>query len=140
MSPDAAASADAGYKKIVANAMLTVLTELQLADPVCLIAMITNGHMANIGDLVDSSTELYFLRGTLRYALHADCCVRWHDTPVVRLDMEFRHGGVCAFFKLVVGTSRADVEMQHVLFDDAALDVAAKQETLTQALRSARLH
>jgi hypothetical protein len=127
------------YKRIIAEAMANVITEIQLADPVCLIAMITNGHAANIADLVDSSTELYFLRGTLRYALNADCCVRWRGTPVVRLDMEFRHGRVCAFFKLVVGKKQGDVEIQEVLFDERGLDACAKQERLIEALSAAQI-
>jgi hypothetical protein len=139
MISDSETTEAVSYKKLISDAMFNVIAELQLADPMCVIVMIGSGQSANIADLVESSTELYFLRGTLRYGMNADCCVLWHNTPVVRFDMEFRHANVCAFFRIVVGKTRADVEVQDVLFDEDGLDMATKQERLAAALRSARI-
>jgi hypothetical protein len=101
--------------------------------------MIRNDHAANIADLVNSSTELFYKSGTLRYALSASFKAPWDATPVVALDMEFRHAMVSAFFRLTIGQRRAGVEIIDILFDEQGLDNCAKAERLRAALRSARV-
>src|SRR5271163_3342090 len=84
-------------ERIIADALVDVATELRLTDAAELILMIRSDHSANIADLVNSSTELFFKSGTLRYALSASFKAPWDATPIVELDMEFRHAAVCAF-------------------------------------------
>ena len=111
----------------------------RLADAGELILMIRSDQAANIADLVNSSTELFFKSGALRYALTAGCCVQWDATPVVRLDMEFRHARVCAFFRLVIGRTRAGVELADILFEEEGLDAAMADSRLSAAIADARL-
>ncbi len=99
------------HEEIIANAMVDVATELRLADPSELILMIRGEQAANIADLVNSSSELFFKSGTLRYALSSGCDVQWDSTPIIRLDMEFRYAAVCAFFRLMIGRRRAAVDV-----------------------------
>ena len=127
------------HEELIANAMVEVATELRLADPTELILMIRGGQEANIADLVNSSTELFFKNGTLRYALSASFKAPWDATPTVEIDMEFRHAAVCAFFRLKIGQRRAGVEIIDVLFEEQGLDDLAKAERLFAALESARL-
>jgi hypothetical protein len=127
------------FEKAFGDAMIDVATELRLTDLNELIMMIGTGQSANIADLVDSSTELYFRRGSLRYALHAECSVRWQVTPVVKFDVEFRHEHVCAFFRLVIGENQAGIEIQDVLFDESGLAPGQRYERLVAALDDARL-
>ncbi|MFZ0604985.1 MAG: hypothetical protein WAN05_27125 [Roseiarcus sp.] len=101
--------------------------------------MIRNDHAANIADLVNSSTELFFKSGTLRYALSASFKAPWDATPTVEIDMEFRHAAVCAFFRLKIGQHRAGVEIIDILFEEAGLDDLTKAERLSAAIESARL-
>jgi len=112
---------------------------LRLADASELMALIRGAQEANIADLVNSSTELYFKSGTLKYALAAGCNVRWDSAPTVLLEMEFRHASVCAFFRLMIGRSRAGVEVVHVLFDEQGLNEEAKTQRLIDAIADARL-
>jgi hypothetical protein len=126
--------------QIVAAAMVDVATELRLIDPSELILMIRGEQAANIADLVNSSGELFFRGGALRYALTAGCDVQWDTTPVVRLDMEFHYATVSAFFKLTIGRKRAGVEVVKVLVDgEDDLDDGVKNERLRQAVEAARL-
>ena len=118
---------------------MDVATELRLTDAAELILMIRNDHAANIADLVNSSTELFYKSGTLRYALSASFKAPWDATPVVALDMEFRHAMVSAFFRLTIGQRRAGVEIIDILFDEQGLDNRAKAERLLAALKSARV-
>ena len=85
--------------------MVDVASELRLIDPSELILMIRGEQAANIADLVNSSGELFFRGGALRYALSAGCDVQWDTTPIIRLDMEFHYAAVSAFFKLTIGAS-----------------------------------
>ena len=128
------------HEEMIANAMVDVATELRLADPSELILMIRGEQAANIADLVNSSSELFFKSGTLRYALSAGCDVQWDTTPVVRLDMEFHYAAVSAFFKLTIGRKRAGVDVVEVLVDgEDDLDDAIKDERLRRAVAAARL-
>ena len=128
-----------GREEIIADALVDVASELRLTDAAELMAMIRNDQAANIADLVNSSTELYFRSGTLRYALSASFKAPWDATPTVEIDMEFRHAAVCAFFRLKIGQRRAGVEIIDILFDEQGLDDFAKVERLSAALKSARL-
>ncbi|HEY1782043.1 MAG TPA: hypothetical protein VGG79_16725 [Roseiarcus sp.] len=126
-------------EQIIANALVNVASELRLTDAAELMSMIRNDHAANIADLVNSSTELFFKGGTLRYALSASFKAPWDATPTVEIDMEFRHAAVCAFFRLKIGERRAGVEIVDILFEEPGLDDLAKTERLSAAVESARL-
>jgi hypothetical protein len=126
-------------EQIIADALVDVASELRLTDAAELILMIRSDQAANIADLVNSSTELFFKSGTLRYALAARFRAPWDATPVVELDMEFRHAAVCAFFRLKIGQRRAGVEIIDILFDEQGLDDLAQAERLSTAFDSARL-
>jgi hypothetical protein len=128
-----------GREQIIADALVDFATELRLTDAAELMSMIRNDHAANIADLVNSSTELFFQSGTLRYALSASFKAPWDATPTVAIDMEFRHASVCAFFRLTVGQRRVGVEIIDILFAERGLDDFAKGERLSAALESARL-
>jgi hypothetical protein len=126
-------------EQIIADALVDVASELRLTDAAELMSMIRNDQAANIADLVNSSTELFFRTGTLRYALSASFKAPWDATPTVEIDMEFRHAAVCAFFRLTIGQRRAGVEIIDILFDEQGLGDFAKAEHLRAALKSARL-
>ena len=126
-------------EKIIAEAIVGVATELRLADVCDLMMFIRNEQAANIEDLVNSSTELYFRNGTLKYALVAGCSVRWDAAPTILLDMEFRHAGVSVFFRLVLSQSRAAVEIIDVFFDESGLDQKMRTQRLIDAVADARL-
>ncbi len=130
----------AAHERILADAMVDVATELRLADPAEFILMIRGDKPANIADLVNSSSELFFTSGALKYALSASCELRWESTPTVRLDMELRHETVTVFFRLTIGRERAGVEVIDVLFDgEGPRGSAAELERLAAAIAAARL-
>jgi hypothetical protein len=126
-------------EKIIAEAIVDVATELRLADVSDLMLFIRSDQTANIEDLVNSSTELYFRNGTLKYALVAGCSVRWDALPTIMLDMEFRHAAVSVFFRLVLSQSRAAVEIIDIFFDEQGLAQEAKIDRLIAAVADAKL-
>lgn len=126
-------------ERVVADALIDVASELRLTDVAELINLIRNEEAANLADLVNSSTELFYKSGTLRYALSASFKAPWDATPEIALDFEFRHAMVSAFFRLTIGRRRAGVQIIDVLFDEEGLDENAKVERLTTAFASARV-
>jgi hypothetical protein len=126
-------------EQIFADALVDVASELRLTDAAELMSMIRNDQAANIADLVNSSTELFFKSGTLRYALSASFKAPWDATPTVEIDMEFRHAAVCAFFRLKIGERRAGVEIIDILFEEQGLNDFTRADRLSAALKSARL-
>jgi hypothetical protein len=126
-------------EQIIADALVDFASELRLTDAAELMSMIQKDQAANLADLVNSSTELFFKSGTLRYALSASFRAPWDGTPTVEIDMEFRYAAVCAFFRLTIGQRRAGVEILDILFEERGLDAFAKAERLSHALQSARL-
>ena len=127
----------AEHEKALADALVDVATELRLSDPTEFILLVRGEQAANISDLVNSSSELFFKKGALRYGLNADCALGWGSTPSVSLDMEFRHASVTAFFRLILGGARAAVEVVEVLFDDERGAQSAGR--LRDAIAAARL-
>jgi len=135
------ASVDRGaQERILADAMVDVATELRLADLTELFLMIRGDQAANIADLVNSSSELFFKSGALRYALSSGCELRWESAPTVQLDLEFRHATVTVFFRLTIGRARAAVEVLDVFFEgDEYLGSVGEKERLCAAISDARL-
>ena len=129
----------AEHERALADAIVGVATELRLADPTEFILLVRGEQAANISDLVNSSSELFFKKGALRYGLAADCVLGWGTPPSVSLDMEFRHGAVTAFFRLILGGQRAAVEIVEVLLDDERADEPRTAERLRHAIAAARL-
>jgi hypothetical protein len=128
------------YERILADAMVDVATELRLADLTELFLMIRGDQAANIADLVNSSSELFFKNGSLRYALSAGCELCWESAPTVRFDMEFRHATATVFFQLTIGRARAAVEVIDVLFEGGDyLGSVSEMERLGAAISDARL-
>jgi hypothetical protein len=127
-------------ERILADAMVEVATELRLADPLEFLMMIRGHQEANIADLVNSSSELFFKGGALRYGLAALCDLRWESTPSVQLDMEFRHASVTVFFRLMIGRAHAGVEIIDVMIDNGEqVDPEFTAARLSEAILEARL-
>ena len=129
MKPDVLETILAEHERVLADAVVGVATELRLSDPTEFILLVHGQQEANISDLVNSSSELFFKKGALRYALAADCALGWGSTPSVSLDMEFRHDEVTAFFRLIIGGTRAAVEVQEVFMEDDEDGAAPRAST-----------
>jgi hypothetical protein len=140
LTPDVLETNLAEHERLLADAIVDVATELRLADATEFILLVRGEQEANISDLVNSSSELFFKKGALRYALSAECALGWGSTPSVSLDMEFRHDQVTAFFRLIIGGQRAAVEVQEVFTEDDE-DVAGPEtaDRLRQAIAAAKL-
>jgi hypothetical protein len=130
-------------EKILAESLADVATELRLVNVIDLIGYVQGQHCANLEDLINSSAELYFRHGALRYAWSADLEVVWDSSPTISLNMEFCWSGVTAFFNLCLYAARAGVDLQHLTFDGAldesCPDAAERLNRFSRALADSRL-
>jgi len=113
--------------------------ELRLTDVVDLITFIRTENHPNINDLVNSSAELYLKPGTLSYGWAAEVNMRWAGSPIVKLDLEFHHRQVTAFFKLILQARQAGVELSHVDFETPGRIPSEDTRRLMEAVTDARL-
>src|SRR5262245_66446014 len=98
-------------EKALADGLRDVAAELRLIDAADLIAYIRTEQLGNIANLVNSSTELYYKPGTLRFGASGDIDVKWGGTPSISLDMEFHHMQVSVYFRLQLQALQAGVDI-----------------------------
>ena len=130
---------DLARTKIVAGGIREFAAELRLIEVSDLIAYIHGEKFANIEDLVNSSTELFFKQGTMNFAWAAALDVTWNDPPTVMIDMEFHHMSISAFFTLTLKDKFGCIDIKHIWFATPSADEDYDTERLAAAMADARL-
>jgi hypothetical protein len=126
-------------ERLLAEGVAEVATELRLVNVIDLIGYVRSERSANLEDLVNSSAELYFKQGALRYAWSAELHVVWEALPTVSLNMEFCWRGVTAFFRLCLDSARAGVDIQHLAFDARSDAASGLYSCFAAAVADSRL-
>ncbi|HWB44675.1 MAG TPA: hypothetical protein VG900_04480 [Hyphomicrobiaceae bacterium] len=126
-------------EKALADGMREVASELRLIEATDLIAYIRTEQFANISTLVNCSTELYFKPGTVRFGQSGDVELNWGSPPSISLDMEFQHIGVSVYFRLLLQSVNAGVEINYINFANGSSDPDENTLRLIAALADARL-
>ena len=126
-------------EQALAESLADVATELRLVNVIDLIGYVQAGRCAILEDLVNSSAELTFKQGALRYALSSDLEVLWETQPKIALDLEFCWRGVTAFFRLCLNAEHAGVDIQHICFDGKPTGEQEKLNRLKAALADSRV-
>ena len=126
-------------EKALADGIKEVASELRLIDAVDFVAFIRLGQFGNVGHLVNSSTELYFKPGTVKFGLSGDVNLQWGATPSVSLDMEFHYMSVNVYFRLMLEALHAGVEIDYITLDGGSADPEENTQRLVEAIARARL-
>ena len=126
-------------EKALADGLRDVASELRLIDAADLIAFIRTEQFANISNLVNSSTELYYKPGTLSFGRSGDIDVKWGATPTISLDMEFHHMQVSVYFRLLLEALQAGIEINYISFEAGSTDPDQNTQRLIAAIANARL-
>jgi len=131
------------FEKILAHYIAKIVPDLRLVDAQHYIYNLVQGYYANIADIVDAATELYFFPQTLRFSGHGDFQLQWGQVPIILLDMEFFNQGVRLLFRLDLRHDSFGVELERIRFGNAwAVDVFSPhsdQHRLLSALNDACL-
>jgi hypothetical protein len=123
----------------LADGLRDVAAELRLIDAADLVAFIRTEQFANIANLVNSSTELYYRPGTLRFGRSGDIALEWGGVPTISLDMEFHHDKVSVYFRLLLEALQAGIEIDYIDFAAASPDPDENTRALIAAISAARL-
>jgi hypothetical protein len=126
-------------EKALAEGIKEVASELRLVDAADYVAFIRTEQFANVANLVNSSTELYFKPDTLTFGLSGDIDLQWGSPPTVSLDMEFHHMQVNVYFRLLLQALHAGVEIDYITFDQGSADPDENTQRLIDAIASARM-
>lgn len=126
-------------EKALAEGIKEVASELRLIEAADFVAFIRTDQFANIGNLVNSSTELYFKPDTIKFGLSGEVSLQWGTTPSVSLDMEFHYMRVNVYFRLLLEALHAGIEIDYITFEDASADPDQNTQRLIAAIASARL-
>ena len=123
---------------MLAGALVDAVAELRLIDVGDMIGYIRDHKWATIADLVQSSTELSFLDGTLTFACMADVTVEWARPPSISLEFEFQTAAVSAFFTLLLEQTETIVDLKRVWFAQKQDSEASGTRLFARALAGAR--
>jgi hypothetical protein len=126
-------------ERALAEGMKEVASELRLVDPADFVAFIRTDQYGNIRNLVNSSTEMFFKPGTIQFGLSGEADLEWSSCPRISLDMEFHHYNVAAYFRLILESLEAGIEISYVSFEGGSSDPDANTERLVEAIADARL-
>lgn len=126
-------------EKALADGLRDVASELRLVDPADFIAFIRTEQFGNIRNLVNSSTEMFFKPGTITFGLSGEVDLPWGCAPSISLDMEFHHLNVSAYFRLVLQSLYAGVDITYVSFEGGSDDPDRNTQRLVEAIEDARI-
>jgi hypothetical protein len=126
-------------EKALAEGMREVASELRLIDPADFVAFIRTDQYGNIRNLVNSSTEMFFRPGTIQFGLSGEADLEWGSAPCISLDMEFHHFNVAAYFRLILQSLQAGIEISYVSFEGGSADPDDNTQRLVEAIADARL-
>lgn len=126
-------------EKALAEGMRDVASELRLVDPADFIAFIRTEQFGNIRNLVNSSTEMFFKPGTITFGQSGEVDLPWGCAACISLDMEFHHLNVSAYFRLVLQSLQAGIEISYVSFEGGSSDPDRNTQRLVEAIEDARI-
>jgi hypothetical protein len=126
-------------EKALAEGIKEVASELRLVEAADFVAFIRTEQFANIANLVNSSTELYFKPDTIKFGLSGDADLQWGSCPCVSLDMDFHHMRVNVYFRLLLEALHASIEIDYITFDEPSADPDQNTQRLVEAIAGARL-
>lgn len=126
-------------EKALADGLRDVACELRMVEPADFIAYIKTEQFGNLRNLVNSSTEMFFKPGTICFGLSGEVDLEWGCTPCITLDMEFHHMGVSAYFRLLLWSLQAGVEINYVSFKNSSPEPDENTLRLVNAIADARL-
>jgi hypothetical protein len=126
-------------EKALAEGMREVASELRLIEPADFIAFIRTEQFGNLRNLVNSSSEMFFKPGTIRFGLSGEVGLGWASSPCITLDMEFHHMNVAAYFRLALEAGEAGIEISYISFEGGSANPDENTKRLVEAIADARI-
>jgi hypothetical protein len=126
-------------EELIGRAVRMVATELRLVDLSLLVKLIQGNRLAEICDLLNSSSELYFESGTIEFGLVAELSLSWTEPPCISMDIEIRLGRESVFVKLELGPETATVAFMRPVPSPGAQYLLPEMDNLIDGLAKAEI-
>jgi hypothetical protein len=128
------------YETYLNEALRNVALEIRSVALLDLASFIHSDKIENIGDIVDSATELYFKTGTLQFSYSGEVKLDWFGIPLVTLDLEFHESGVDIYFKLSIETLRTNVKFISATVEGRPFNAQEDLAIFAKALHEAKIY
>jgi hypothetical protein len=128
-------------EKLISEAIRDAASEFRLIELTDLVSYFRLDLMGPVEALINSALELYFKPGSLAFLRSGSAHVNWNGSFLVKLDFEFRHGGLCIFFTILLRAASAAIQIKYVSVDGRSSthpDAGVIERTAT-ALSAVRL-
>jgi hypothetical protein len=126
-------------ERIIALNVADIASELRQLDPADLVSWLHGNRYGNVAALINSSSELVFKPGTLRFAFGGSAKVTWTGTIELHLDMEFHHRSIDCYFQMHLARAHAGVAITYINVDGLHCRTAQEAQLFNQAMNDARL-
>jgi len=123
----------------LAKGVIRLADDLRMVDATDLVAWLRAHRFGNVAAIVNSSTELMFKPGTLRFSLSGGAELTWSGRLGIHLDMEFHHLAIDCYFRLQLEQSQAAVGITYLAVDGAPCRSAATSERFLVAFADAMI-
>lgn len=134
----ALASEDVHREALIAEAVQPVAAELRLCELSSFARHILCHESANLLDLLESSSELYFEPEALLYAGSSFIDLNWNGKVTVCLHMKFSYAGVDVLFHLYLLELNSAVDVKFISFENPHIDPKVNTQKLAEALQKAK--
>jgi hypothetical protein len=125
------------HEQALCDTLSDVINELLLVNPADFIAFIRTEKLANIQDIVDSSTEIHFPRGRLNFAHDARFNLNWNSSPQISIRMNLQHADLNIAFWLHLGDFSPYVTINRLETTEKGLRTSAGLERFKGLLETA---
>jgi hypothetical protein len=126
------------YELDMNDAMRDVALEIRSVDLLDLASFIHAQNFANVGDIINSASELYFKPGALMFSYSAEVKLDWFGCPMIALDLELHESGVDIYFELKIDAFSSYIQFKHAAINEKPLRVLEDAEIFRQALDKAK--
>ncbi|WP_310620275.1 hypothetical protein [Flexibacterium corallicola] len=126
-------------EEMLAKALQPIASELRCIDLASLARHILGEETANLSDLVNSASELFFKEGTLSYAGNSSIDLAWEGEIAVQIDLEFKCETVSVLLSLFLLPYNSAVSVKYIAFDNPYSVSFKNTEFLKSALETALL-
>lgn len=127
------------FERQINDAMKEVALDLRSVDVIDFASFIHTLRLANVGDLINSSLELYFRPQTLVFSYSGDVELTWFGMPSVGLDMELHCAGVDVYFRLTIEALSVGVHINYLSLDGEVCHEPCDPLRFSKAIEEARI-
>lgn len=125
--------------KLIAHYMSRIIPELKLINFSDYVFYIETKKLANIRDIIETSTELHFLPNSIEFNNYAKYDINWDKYPILYIGLKFKAIDIKVNFILTLAKNKFSITIENIFFKDKFIDHEFQTEKLQRALADSLL-